>query len=127
MNHDDVVSETLSATFGFNMLKPDGNYWVLCSPNKIYEYLQAGVIPIIRANCANSDVLKKCSLWFNQFDSKEEILSKVENLLSNQLLIKKMMSLALESSEEFTFEKVAYRYNIIYESVFDENMSNNSN
>lgn len=124
MNHNDVVVETLSATFGFNMIKPDSEYWVLCSPNKIYEYLQSGVIPIIRANCANSTVLKKCSLWFNQSDSEEKILSKIEALLSEPMTIKEMMGDALEISREFTFEKVAYRYNTIYESVFYKNRSN---
>lgn len=127
MNHDDVVAETLSATFGFNMIKPDTEYWVLCSPNKVYEYLQAGVIPLIRANCANKEVLKECSLWFNPSDSKEEILSKIEYLLLNPLVIKRMMRATLTISEEFSFEKIAYRYNYIYESVFGENTRNKSN
>lgn len=100
---------------GFFLLKPF--YWVKCSPNKVFEYLICGVVPVIRANIDHEETLSPCSLIFDQSYSDDEIVNDVLNVIKNKDVMLHKMVKARELSEKFTWEKVAPQYIEAYNSL----------
>ena len=102
---------------GFYMIKPDTDAWVASSSNKIYEYLSCGMIPILRTPQTDYDDFSSCSLIFRRDDSKEFILEKIKELLSDGEKIQHLMQAAFEQSKHHSFETVSSRYIELYDSV----------
>jgi len=112
-----VVEYTQDAHFGFLLIKHDTDYWVLTSPNKIFEYLKCGVIPIIRAKCACKEQIQKKSLWFEREDSRDYIIHTIVSILSDPMRIQEMMLQAYQLSSEYSFNSVAVEYLTLYETI----------
>lgn len=119
--YDEVIRRMQRAHLGFFMLRPDSHMWredQPVSPNKVYEYMLSGTIPIIRATLDDHDVINKCSLTFDRSASKEEILYSVLELVGNKERMKRMMMDCFDASREYTWEKVSNRYLECYERLF---------
>lgn len=109
-----TVKMTTQAQIGLLLIKPDTCYWVRTSPNKIFEYLICGVVPVIRADVDNSDQIKECSLLFGREASEGEIIEGTLDLINDPARLRRMMRKAREVSRLFTFEMVAHRYLELY-------------
>lgn len=112
-----TVDLTERSHVGFFLIKPETTYWVRCSPNKVYEYLICGVVPIIRADVDYSQKFANCSLMFGRDTRRDEIVQKVINLLGDPIRLKTMMENALSMSNDFIFESVGINYINMYKSV----------
>jgi glycosyltransferase involved in cell wall biosynthesis len=105
---------------GFLLVKPETTYWVRTSPNKVYEYLICGVVPVIRADVDHSQKFANCSLIFGRETPQEEIIQEVTNLLGDPIRLKTMMENALALSNDFIFESVGMNYINMYTCLLDE-------
>lgn len=108
---------TEGSHFGLLLIKPETNYWVPCSPNKVFEYLRCGVIPIIRADCVNKETIAPASLFFERYDDEEYIIETIDSLLSDTGRIVEMMKKAYKISEDYLFEKVSDNYLKLYNKI----------
>lgn len=117
LSREKVIEYTQSAHFGFFLIRPDTDYWVTCSPNKVFEYLSCGVIPIIRADCTYKEQLQDVSLWFNREDSKECILNRIESLIIDYVKIQGMMQQAYRLGAYFSFNPVDSGYIALYNTI----------
>lgn len=115
--HQQVIELTQTAHFGFFMIRPETHYWVLASPNKVFEYLKCGVIPILRANCLCREQLQSCSLWFERYDDEQMICDEILKIVNNRRVVYCMMSLSHIISKEFSYDYVAKNYETLYESI----------
>jgi hypothetical protein len=115
--YNDLIRKTEEAHIGFYFVKPDSDYWVPCSPNKMYEYLVCGVIPVIRADCDNRDEMRSCGLFFDRTTSEKEISDSLIALIKNPEEMKTKMALCLEVGSRFSYENAGPRYGLLYESV----------
>ena len=113
--YNQLIEETQKAAIGFLFLRESGTYWVSdASPNKFYEYLNCGVIPVVRTP-PYSDMLKPEGVICNGSDSWKDILNKVEKLIEapRDELIQRMEGL-LKKSEQYRFSSVAPNYLSLY-------------
>jgi glycosyltransferase involved in cell wall biosynthesis len=121
ISYDEVVRRTQRAHLGFFLLRPDSPMWSEerpVSPNKVYEYLFSGTIPVIRATLDDREAIAKCSLTFGKSSSLEDIRDGLLELISERERMKRMMLECFDAGQEFTWEKVAPRYLECYERVF---------
>ncbi|MDV2481669.1 glycosyltransferase family 4 protein [Methanoculleus sp. Wushi-C6] len=114
VHREKTVELTEKAHIGFLLVRPDARYWVKTSPNKIYEYLVCGTVPIVRADIDHADRLRACSLIFDRTDENETVIQAVLDLLANPEELKRHMSTARELSTGYTWESVACRYVELY-------------
>ncbi|MGV8108382.1 hypothetical protein [Methanospirillum sp.] len=124
LNRNEVIQFTCDAHFGFFLIDVNSPYWVSCSPNKIFDYLLYGVAPIIRANIEEKENLKKCSLLYDQNDSKEKIIQDIGYFIENREQLQKFMKEAKKISQLYSFESVEERYSLLYQSVISSNNEN---
>ncbi len=116
---ESVVEYTQKSHIGFLLIRPDSQYWTRTSPNKVYEYLMCGVVPIIRADVEHANLLSNCSLIFNRYDDDEIIAEKILYLLKHPERIKILMKSAKEMSIGYTWEAVAFRYIELYQQILN--------
>jgi glycosyltransferase involved in cell wall biosynthesis len=114
---EETIKLTQKAHIGFFLLRPDTYYWVKASPNKVFEYLMCGTVPVIRADVDHADALHECSLIFNRSDDGEVIIKAVLDLLDNPERLKGYMEKAKELSVNYTWESVAVRYIELYSTL----------
>ena len=112
-----TIELTEKAHIGFLLVRPDARYWVKTSPNKIYEYLVCGTVPIIRADVDHADRLRACSLIFDRTDEDKVIVKAVLDLLGSPERLKQYMSTARELSTNYTWGSVACRYIELYTAL----------
>jgi glycosyltransferase involved in cell wall biosynthesis len=115
--HSKVIETTQNAHIGFFLIKPDSSYWVPCSPNKVFEYLSCGVIPVVRAECDYLDDIRSCGLFFDRNTNQSEISYSLISLLKNHKEMKMKMESSLKVGSLFTYENISHRYKSLYESV----------
>jgi len=112
-----TIELTEKAHIGFLLVRPDARYWVKTSPNKIFEYLVCGTIPIVRADIDHEERLRECSLIFDRTDANEAITRAVLDLLGNAARLKECMGRAKDISGDYTWESVACRYIELYAAL----------
>lgn len=112
-----TIELTEKAHVGFLFVRPDARYWVKTSPNKIFEYLTCGTVPIVRADIDHADALSECSLIFDRSDGHEDIIKAVLELLGSSEELKERMRTARELSVNYTWESVACRYVELYTAL----------
>ncbi len=130
---EEVIRITEKAHLGYCLLKPNTCYWVRISPNKVFEYLMCGTIPIIRADVDYADVFSRCSLIFDRYASEGEIISSIGSLIQQPERMLWMMKEALAVRKNFRYEIVAARYVQLYWEIrpplspyHEYNMTNSS-
>lgn len=109
-----AIEITQEAHFGFFLIRPDSHYWVKCSPNKVFEYLKCGVIPIIRADVENADQFAEASLIFSRNSSYDEIIEEIIKVIENPAKLVELIQNGQHLSTKFTWETVATRYLDLY-------------
>ncbi|QXO93558.1 hypothetical protein KSK55_09210 [Methanospirillum purgamenti] len=124
LNRNEVIHFTSDAHFGFFLIDVNSPYWVSCSPNKIFDYLLYGVVPIIRANIEERENLKQCSLLYDQIDSKEKIIQDIGYFIENREQLQKFMKEAKKLSQLYSFESVEERYSLLYQKVISSRKEN---
>jgi len=115
-----TVELTERSHIGFFLIRPETTYWVYCSPNKVYEYLICGVVPVIRADVDYPHMFAHCSLMFDRHTPPDEIVQEVINLLGDPTRLKTMMKNALVLSNKFLFEAVCENYTNMYKCLLGE-------
>ena len=112
-----TVELTEKAHIGFLLVRPDAKYWVKTSPNKIFEYLACGTVPIVRADIDHAEELQDCSLIFDRTDEDGVIIAAVLDLLGDPERLQRRMRAARELSSSYTWESVACRYIELYAAL----------
>jgi glycosyltransferase involved in cell wall biosynthesis len=116
-----VIERSQKAHVGFFLLNPDKPMWSPSRPysaNKIYEYLQTGTIPVVRAIIEEPEGVRDCALFFDERSTYEEILSALKELCRDREKMGTLMSTCFETGLNYTWEKVAPRYLECYERIF---------
>ena len=121
LNRNEVIHYTCDAHFGFFLIDVNSTYWISCSPNKIFDYLLYGVVPIIRANVEEKENLKRCSLLYEQTNNMDKIIRDIGNFIENREIIQKFMMEAKILSQLYSFESVEERYSLLYHLVISTN------
>lgn len=122
ISNREVIKRTQDAHLGFFLLRPDSPMWSEqrpVSPNKVYEYLLSGTIPVIRATLDDSEVIEKCSLTFGKDATAQDIQDAVLGLCHDRERMKRMMQQCYSTGLNYTWEGVAGRYLECYERTFD--------
>jgi glycosyltransferase involved in cell wall biosynthesis len=114
-----VVEFTQNTHIGFFFIKPDTSYWVPCSPNKVFEYLSCGVIPVVRADCDYRDEMRLGGLFFERDSDEQVITDAIISLLKNSEEMKKKMELCLDVGSRFKYESVVNNYILLYNSILN--------
>ncbi|MDX8548937.1 hypothetical protein KHC33_15075 [Methanospirillum sp. J.3.6.1-F.2.7.3] len=115
---DDVFKYTAQSTIGLFLLKPQ--YCVSGSSNKLFEYLRYGVIPVIRADIENPELLSECSLYFSKYEEGKDVIFSISQLIMDKERMKKMMANSYELGKEFSFDKIKNRYQQLYLDLFSK-------
>lgn len=91
------------AHIGFHLIIPDCPNWgTKGSFNKVFEYINCGVIPIIKDDIDFSQELSQCSLIFNRESKDREIIDKIQFLIDSPDIFKMMMKKAIVIGERFS-------------------------
>lgn len=117
LSRKEVVKITEKAHLGFCLLKPDTSYWVKISPNKVFEYLMCGTVPIIRADVDYADIFSQCSLIFDRYAPEDEIISAIGSLFEQPERVLRMMEECLKIRNNFQYETVATQYIRLYQEI----------
>ena len=118
VDYDTLINYTLDATFGFFLTNPNTDYWVPRSSNKIYEFINCGVIPITRDDATPIDIIKKFGLVFSRYASNDEILKSIESLLDNPNQILAMRGQLEKCYRDYSYSAVSERYSKLYDDLF---------
>lgn len=125
--YEQLIEETQKAAIGFLFIRETGgSYWVSDgSPNKLYEYLNCGVIPVMRIPHIDIEYLKPEVVLCNSNESWDEILVRVQSLIeSPRNILKTHIESLLEKSVPYRFSHVAPNYLRIYQQVFEKKKVN---
>ncbi len=112
-----AIEYTEKSHLGFLFIKPETRYWVKTSPNKVFEYLICGVVPVIRADVDSAEAMAECALLFSRNAGEDEIIGSVLELISDKERLKGMIKRARFLSSRHTFESVANRYLEMYRAI----------
>ncbi len=121
ISNEEVVRRTQRSHLGFFLLRPESPMWSEerpVSPNKVYEYLLSGTIPVIRATLDDRDAIERCSLTFGKDTTFEDIRDSLLRLIGDLERMKRMMMDCYDTGLEYSWEKVVGRYAECYERVF---------
>lgn len=118
-----VAEINYCSQFGFFMIKSELGESYSCSPNKVYEYLENGVIPIISAVVDDLDFLKdRLGLIYPPFYENMNarvhlIISRLETLLSDRNNVVAQMELSFETSGEFGWQQESDKLIKMYKEI----------
>lgn len=124
LNRNEVIQYTCDAHFGFLLLDPNTKYLAVRSPNKVYDNLMYGVVPIIRANIGEKENLKRCSLLYDQTNGIEKIIQDIGYFIENREKLQNYLKEAKKLSQLYSFESVEERYSLLYQIVVSSNNEN---
>lgn len=116
-----VIESSRKAHVGFFILNPDKPMWSPTRPysaNKIYEYLQTGTIPVVRAIIEEPEGVRDCSLFFDERSSFEEMRDAVQRLCRDRDRMGALIAECFATGRNYSWEKVAPRYLECYERIF---------
>jgi glycosyltransferase involved in cell wall biosynthesis len=119
--YSEVVRRTQKAHIGFFLLRPESPIWSddrPVSPNKVYEFLMSGTIPLIKANLDDRREMEGCALFFEKNDGEKEIVDALLELFSDRKSMLSMMKRCQETAPNFSWEKVSRGYLECYERLF---------
>jgi len=120
--YKEVVRRTQEAHLGFFLLDPANPMFsesMPNSPNKIYEYLLSGTVPIVRAVIDDREIIEKCSLMFGREASESDMVAAVMELLADPGRMKELMRSCFQTGSDFTWERAGQEYLTVYGKMFD--------
>ncbi len=121
--YKEVIENSKKAHVGFLLLNPEKPMWSLSRPysaNKIYEYLQTGTIPVVRAIIEEPEGIRDCSIFFEERTTFEQMLAALGELCGDLVRMRGSMLRCYEIGLDYSWEKVAPRYLECYERVFGD-------
>lgn len=121
--YKEVIESSKKAHIGFFLLNPDKPMWSPSRPysaNKIYEYLQTGTIPVVRAIIEEPDGIRDCSIFFDESATFDMMLGTLRDLCGDPKRMKDLMIRCYEVGLEYSWEKVAPRYLECYARIFGD-------
>ena len=119
VSNNEVLKYTAEATIGLFLLKP-GNF-VSGSSNKIYEYLNFGVIPIVKGNIENmDDILPEYSYVYHKDDMNQKVLSDLYLLISEKIRMTKLIHIIFKKGNNFNFSTIRIEYSKLYSNLLNE-------
>jgi glycosyltransferase involved in cell wall biosynthesis len=117
ISRESTIKNIEKAHFGFFLLKPTTNYWVKCSPNKVFEYLICGVIPIIRADIDYAEDISSSALIFDRDSSESAIINTIKKIILDSEKCIQMMNNANEIGKKFSFDEMGKNYIELYNNL----------
>jgi len=123
LTYPEVIENSKRAHIGFFLMNPAKPMWSPSRPysaNKIYEYLQTGTIPVVRAIIEEPEGVRDCSLFFDENSTYEEMLTALQGLYKDRGRLKGMIRQCFETGLAYSWESVASRYLKCYERVFEQ-------
>jgi len=120
--YDEVAKRTMAAHLGFFLLRTDSPMWSEerpVSPNKIYEFLLSGTVPVVRATLDDGEAVEKCSLHFGKDSNAKNMAKAITELVNDQERMRGVMNRCRETGEGFTWERVSPLYGECYARLFD--------
>ena len=87
------------------------------SPNKVYEYLFCGVIPVLKGTIDYASEFVDCSHFCSQNDDAEQIATAIEHIIMDTDRVEKMINCAHNLGQSFTWDHVAGHYVELYEKI----------
>lgn len=117
VSYDEVVRITCEADIGLYFQKDVPNNFG-SSPNKIFEYLIAGLAIVSIGRYEYWDIIDSTAGKAFRFDvSKEEVSQYIISLIDNYELLDRIKKNSLDLSSKFTWEAVENRYEELYEDL----------
>jgi len=117
LKYSDVIDITLKSDIGLYFVKDIPNNY-LSSPNKIYEYMIAGLVLVGMGKFTHSQEIDGYAGKIFPFESqKEDIVSYICSLIKNKTKMKEMKSNARNIGLKYTWESVEYLYKEIYDNI----------
>lgn len=92
----ELMKETIECKIGFVTYRMDDLNNIYCSPNKLYEYIQAGLPIIVTPQPFLVDVVKKYGIgevWDNRDENIKNLAEKIEKIINYYTDYKKKMSI----------------------------------
>jgi len=121
LTYPEVIENSKKAHIGFFLMNPAKPMWSPSRPysaNKIYEYLQTGTIPVVRAIIEEPEGVRDCSLFFDENSTLEEMFTALRDLCNDQNRMIELIRQCFETGLAYSWESVASRYLDCYERVF---------
>jgi glycosyltransferase involved in cell wall biosynthesis len=118
----EVVENAQRTHFGFLLIRPESPMFSESMPvsaNKVYEYLLAGTIPVIRAVIEDRESVEKCSLIFGKDATMEDMVAEIRTLTGDVEKIRRLMAECREIGQRYSWENVSPRYIQVYERIFE--------
>ncbi|NLA49575.1 MAG: glycosyltransferase family 4 protein, partial [Bacteroidales bacterium] len=121
MPWDELMKYTRSADAGLSLDKDTNPNYRFSLPNKLFDYISAG-IPVIAGNLQEvAGVIKKyeCGIIIPEITS-ESICDVLVTLKNKPELLNKLRQNAVNASEDLSWEKESEKLKRFYERVFKE-------
>lgn len=118
----EVLERTISSHLGFFLLRPESPMWCTdrpVSPNKVYEYLLSGTIPIVKAVLDDHESIDEVALTFGASATADDISEGILKLASDPERMRELMSKCSGLATRFTWEGVSHHYIESYRRLFD--------
>lgn len=119
--YSEVIERTQRAHLGFFLLRPESPTWSEerpVSPNKVYEFLLSGTIPVVKAVLDDRTMMERCALLFDKEATAEDIARALLALIEDKERMRGMMRGCLAIAPNFSWERVSQGYLQCYERLF---------
>ena len=117
MLYEDVIKNTKMADIGLYLTKFDPNN-VGSSPNKINEYLLAGIAIFSQGRYADWEMIDgQCGMVYNYDAGYDEMYAGLMEMISNPTMLASMKSNSKRLGEQRTWEMVESNYQDLYDRI----------
>lgn len=119
MKYENVIDETLKADIGLYFAKDRENNF-MSSPNKVYEYMLAGVALVGMGTFMHAEEINgSAGRVFDYTATKEEIASYIVTLIRNKQMLLKLKENAKAIGQKYTWESVEELYFDLYDELIN--------
>lgn len=117
MRHSEVIAETLNSDIGLYFAKDTDNNF-RSSPNKVYEYMLAGIALVGMGNFMHyKEIDNNAGKVFEYSASKYKIIDFVQSLINNAEKLNEFKINAKKLGIKYSWESVEDRYIDLYEEI----------
>lgn len=117
LKYQEVVEKTINADIGVYFQKNVPNN-IGSSPNKIYEYLMAGLVVFAQGKFSDWETIDGNAGYVFSFESVEEdMYKKIERIIINQDMLNEFKVKSKELSYQFSWESIEDRYRNLYRDL----------
>lgn len=117
MLYDDVIRETVNSDIGLYLTKYDKNN-IGSSPNKINEYLLAGIVVFSQGRFNDWNVIDGyAGRVFDYSDSLDSMKMELIKIIENPTLMRQMKNNSFEIGKTRTWESIENRYLELYKEI----------